>query len=456
VFGRVKRVHLVGIGGSGMSGIALVLANMGFSVSGSDVKSSEVTERLSQAGVRVAIGHDAANVSDAEVVVYSSAVASTNPELERARAQGIPVIRRAEMLAELMRMKFAIAIAGSHGKTTVTSLIAHVLERAGLDPTSVVGGRVLGTDSGGRLGRSEYLVAEADESDRSFLALYPAVAVVTNIEREHLDVYHDLADIKREFVRFVNRVPFYGSVVLCMDSPAVRQIRPRATRRTVTYGVENAADFQARDVQLYGLSSAFTVLFRGREVGRFMLPLAGIHNVANGLAAVAVANELGIDFPLCEQALRVFSGVHRRLEKRGEKNGIVLFDDYGHHPTEVRVTLAALRQAFPERRLVVAFQPHRYSRTKLLAGEFGPAFAAADLLVLAKVYAASEPEIPGVDATLIQHAVEACAPKPAVTYVPEPADIVDWLVGQVRPGDVVLTLGAGSIWTIGEQLLARL
>ncbi|MBN2464146.1 UDP-N-acetylmuramate--L-alanine ligase [candidate division WOR-3 bacterium] len=461
MFGRLKRVHFVGIGGVGMSGIALVLKNLGFDVTGSDVKESDATLKLAEAGIRVSIGHDAANCADAQVVVYSSAVSSENPELAAARGRDIPVIRRAEMLAELMRMKFSVAISGSHGKTTVTSMVAHLMERAGLDPTSVIGGRVMGADAGAKLGRSEYLVAEADESDRSFLALYPAIAVVTNIEREHLDVYHDLADIKREFTRFVNRVPFYGSVVLCMDSPAVRSIRRRAKRRVVTYAVEGRGtgdggwDFRARDIQLYGFSSAFTLLYGGKEVGRFNLPVPGVHNVANALAALATGSELGIGFDAMAQAMAVFSGVHRRLEKLGEKNGIVVYDDYGHHPTEVRVTLEALRHAFPDRRIMVVFQPHRYTRTRALAEEFGTCFAAADELMLTKIYAASEPEIPGVDATLILRAVQA-AGKPPVTYVPEMADMPGMLAGKLHKGDVVLIAGAGNICTIGAGILAKL
>jgi UDP-N-acetylmuramate--alanine ligase len=454
MFGRLKRVHFVGIGGVGMSGIALVLKNLGFEVTGSDAKESDTTRKLAEAGIRVSIGHDAANSADAQVVVYSSAVNSENPELVAARARDIPVIRRAEMLAELMRMKFSVAISGSHGKTTVTSMVTHLMERAGLDPTSVIGGRVMGADAGAKLGQSEYLVAEADESDRSFLALYPAIAVVTNIEREHLDVYHDLADIKREFTRFVNRVPFYGSVVLCMDSPAVRAIRSRAKRRVVTYGIEAPADFRAKDIQLYGFSSAFTLLYAGKEVGRFNLPVPGTYNVTNALAAIATGSELGIGFDAMAQAVAVFSGVHRRLEKLGEKNGVVVYDDYGHHPTEVRVTLEVLRHAFPDRRILVVFQPHRYTRTKALAEEFGVCFAAADELILTKIYAASEPEIPGVDATLIQRAVEA-AGKPVVSYVPEMTDVPGAISGRLHKGDVVLIAGAGNICTIGEEILAK-
>jgi UDP-N-acetylmuramate--alanine ligase len=457
VFGRLKRVHFVGIGGVGMSGIALVLKNLGFEVTGSDVKESDVTRRLADAGVRVFIGHAAENCADAQVVVYSSAVPSENPELEAARGRNVPVIRRAEMLAELMRMKYAVAISGSHGKTTVTSLVGHILERAGMDPTTVIGGRVLSATDGARLGQSEYLVAEADESDRSFLMLYPTVAVVTNIEREHLDVYHDLADIKREFTRFVNRAPFYGAVVLCTDSPAVRSIWSRVKRRVVTYGLDSSADFGARDVQLYAFSSAFTVTLGGREVGRFNLPMPGRHNVANALAAVAVASELGVDFDTMAAALRVFSGVHRRLEKVGEKNGVSVFDDYGHHPTEIVVTLEALRHAVGDRRVIVVFQPHRYTRTQLLAEEFAGCFDAADELVITRIYAASEPPIAGVDSSLIVRAIEARGkPKPIVEYVDDPDEVADKLAQRLKPGDVVITQGAGNICRIGAELLQRL
>ncbi len=440
-----------------MNGIALVLKNLGFDVSGSDLQESDTTRRLVEAGIRVAVGHAAENCRDAEVVVYSSAVPSSNPELESARDNGIPVIRRAEMLAELMRMKFAIAVSGSHGKTTVTSLLGHLLERAGLDPTTVVGGRVLGADAGARLGQSEYLVAEADESDRSFLLLYPAVAVVTNIEPEHLDIYKNLADIKRTFIRFLNRVPFYGSVILGVDSPAVRSIRGRVKRRVVSYGVEHMADFRARDVQLYGMSSAFTLQFRGKEVGRFNLGMPGRHNVQNALAAIAAGSELGVDFRAMEQSLAAFSGVHRRLEKLGEKNGVVVYDDYGHHPTEVAVTLDALRHAFPDKRVWVAFQPHRYTRTQALAPEFGKVFDKADAVIVTGIYAASEPAIEGVDEKLIIDAVKSGGRKDLeVHHLPELADVPDFLKKKVKSGDIILTLGAGSICRTGEKVLAKL
>ncbi|MEO0074311.1 MAG: UDP-N-acetylmuramate--L-alanine ligase [candidate division WOR-3 bacterium] len=457
MFGRLKRIHFVGVGGSGMSGIAMVLHNLGFEVSGSDVKESETLQRLAQAGIKVAVGHRAEYVEGAEVVVYSSAISGDNPEVVAARGREIPVIRRAEMLAELMRMKFSIAISGTHGKTTTTSLVAHVLVRAGLDPTTVVGGRVLDGESGARLGQSEYLVAEADESDRSFLVLYPSLAVVTNIEPEHLDFYKDISDLKREFTRFVNRVPFYGSVILGIDSVAVRGIRHRVKRRVVTYALEHPADFTCRDVQLYGFTSAFTLICRGNEIGRFSLPMAGYHNVQNALAAIAVGSELGIDFRTMEQALATFSGVHRRLERRGERGGVVVYDDYGHHPTEVRVTLAALRQAYPKDRLFVVFQPHRYTRTSLLGDEFGTSFDAADEVIVTRLYPASETPIPGVDETKVVEAIRKRGRMGlTVHHLPELDQVPEFLLSRVRAGDVILTQGAGNIAPLAEQILEAL
>jgi len=457
MLGRMRKVHFVGIGGVGMSGIALVLKNLGFEVTGSDLRESDTTRRLAEAGIGVQVGHAAENCRGAEVVVFTTAVGADNPELVAAQEAGVPVIRRAEMLAELMRMKFAVAVSGSHGKTTVTSMVGHVLERAGLDPTTVVGGRVLGTADGARLGQSEYFVAEADESDRSFLLLYPGMAVVTNIEAEHLDVYRDLADIRRAFVRFVNRVPFYGSVVLCLDSPSVRTIRKRVKRRTVTYGLDSQADFRVRDLQGYAFSSAFTLIHKGKDIGRFSIGMPGRHNVANALAAIAAASELGVEMSVVEQALATFSGVHRRLEKKGEQGGVQVFDDYGHHPTEVRVTIEALREALPESRLWVVFQPHRYTRTRLLADQFGDAFDKADALVVCAVYPASEPPIEGVDETLIIDRVkERGRDGLEVIHQPELDSVPAMLKERLKPGDVVLTLGAGSIWKTGDEILAQL
>lgn len=457
MFGRLKRIHFVGIGGAGMSGIALVLKNLGFDVSGSDIQASDVTERLTKEGIRVTIGHRAENCADAEVVVFSTAVAEDNPELVFARSHGIPVIRRAEMLAELMRLKFSIAISGSHGKTTTTSLVTHILTRAGLDPTAVIGGRIVGAETGARLGQSEYLVAEADESDRSFVLLYPSIAVVTNIEPEHLDYYRNIQDLKREFLRFVNRVPFYGSVILCVDCPAVRSLRNRVQRRVVTYGVDNEADFTIRDLQLYRFSSAFTVIYKKQAVGRFSLAMAGKHNVQNALAAIAVGVELGVDFATIEQGLATFTGVHRRLEKRGEVNGVAVFDDYGHHPTEIRMTIAALRHAFPGQQILVVFQPHRYTRTKLLAEEFGTAFDQADEVLITPIYAAAEPPIPGVDERLILEAVQRRGRRGlTVHHMPDLKTAADFIVRRLQPGNVVLTLGAGSITSLADEILRLL
>lgn len=437
-----------------MSGIALVLKNLGFEVSGSDLRESDVTQRLRDAGVRVFIGHRVENCGDAEVVVFSSAVREDNPELVAARASGIPVIRRAEMLAELMRLKFSVAISGTHGKTTTTSLVTHILTRAGLDPTAVIGGRILGTQAGARLGQSEYLVAEADESDRSFVLLFPSIAVVTNIEPEHLDSYRDTGDLKREFIRFVNRVPFYGSVILGMDCPAVRSIRSRVQRRVVTYALSAPADFQAKDIRLYRMSSAFTLSYGGKTVGRFSCPMAGTHNIQNALAAIAVGAELGIDFKTMEQALATFSGVHRRLEHRGRVNGVEVFDDYGHHPTEIRVTIAALRHAYPGERIFVVFQPHRYTRTKYLAADFGTCFDEADEVIITGIYAAAEPPIPGVDERLIVEAVKTHGrPGLSVHHIPELSAVPEFLLSRVKPNDVLLTLGAGSITYLADEIL---
>ncbi|MGQ9708236.1 MAG: UDP-N-acetylmuramate--L-alanine ligase [bacterium] len=457
MFGRLKRIHFVGIGGAGMSGIALVLRNLGFEVSGSDLKETELVRQLREAGIRVNIGHDPANCTDAEVVVYSTAVKEDNIELQHARSRGLPVIRRAEMLAELMRLKFSIAISGSHGKTTTTSLVTHILTRAGLDPTAVIGGRIIGADAGARLGRSEYLVAEADESDRSFVLLYPSIAVVTNIEPEHLDYYHNLNDLKKEFLRFVNRVPFYGTVVLGLDCPAVRQIRSRVKRRVLTYALDTLADFRAKDVQLYRFSSSFTLIYQDHEIQRFSLTMAGVYNIQNALAAIAVASELGIDFSSLQQTLATFPGIHRRLEKRGEEKGIIIYDDYGHHPTEIRVTIEALRHAYPDQRIIVVFQPHRYTRTRLLVNEFGTAFDQADEIVITGIYAAQEPPIPGVDEKSILHAIKTLGRNGLkLHHIPELKDIPDYLLPRIKTGDVILTLGAGSITYLADDIIRRL
>lgn len=461
MFGRLKRIHFIGVGGVGMSGLAILLHNLGFEVTGSDIKESETTRKLTASGIKVAIGHTPENTQGAEVVVYSTAIPQDNPELQFAQARGMVVIKRAEMLAELMRLKFSIAIAGSHGKTTTTSLVTHILFRAGLDPTAVIGGRIVGDDTGARLGRSEYLVAEADESDRSFLLLYPAIAVVTNIEEEHLDFYRNLADLRREFIKFVNRVPFYGTVILGIDCPAVRQIRAKVKRKVLTYALNQPADFLAKDLQLYRFSSAWTLLFNSKEVGRFSLPMPGRHNVSNALAAIAVATELGVDFKTIEQALNTFTGVHRRMEKRGEKHGVIIYDDYGHHPTEVKVTLEALRTAYPEDRIIVVFQPHRYTRTKLLAQEFGKSFDQADEVIITRIYPAAEPPIPNVDELLIVQEIQKNSrPGLIVHHIPELNQVPDFLKRLTADSryqkTIILTLGAGSITHLAEEILKQM
>ncbi|MEY4637142.1 MAG: UDP-N-acetylmuramate--L-alanine ligase [Acidobacteriota bacterium] len=450
-----------------MSGIAELLANLGYSVSGSDARRSSVTDRLASLGVTVATaGHAAANVGNADVVVYSSAVRPDNAEVVEAKARRIPVIPRAEMLAELMRLRFGIAVAGAHGKTSTTSMIALVLERAGLDPTAVIGGRLSAFGSNARLGRGEYMVAEADESDRSFLKLSPAVAVITNIDREHMDAYGGFADLQQAFVDFANKVPFYGAVVACADDAELSLVLPRFTRRVVTYGIDegpaNAGPFavSAAGVVLAGFGSQCTVVQRdlhtnrATELGPLTLAVPGLHSVRNALAAVAVGLELDVPFPKIASALAEFHGAERRFERRGIVNGISVVDDYGHHPTEIAAVLSAARAARPAR-IVVAFQPHRYTRTRDLMAEFGAALAAADEVVLTDIYAASEEPIPGITVEALAAAVSTGRARAAhvVRRLDEMAAAVADLA---RPGDLVLTLGAGSIGGLATALVAEL
>ena len=451
---KFRRVHFVGIGGSGMSGIAEVLVNLGYEVSGSDQKRSAVTDRLATLGARIFEGHAAANVAGAQVVVTSTAVKANNPEVVQARRQGLPVIPRAEMLAELMRLKYGVAVAGSHGKTTTTSMVAMVLDKGGLDPTVVVGGRVGTLGSGARLGRGEFMVAEADESDRSFLKLTPTVAIVTNIDREHLDTYKDLADVQEAFLNFVNKVPFYGSAVLCLDDPAVQDILPRVERRVVTYGVSRQAEVFARDVVLGPVGSSYTAGSGDVVLGRIELAVPGHHNVLNSLAAVAVGLDLGVPFAAVQEGLASFTGVDRRFQFRGEAGGITVIDDYGHHPTEIRATLETLRGRAGTRRTVVLFQPHRYTRTQHLWDDFCRAFHLADLVVIADIYPAGEEPIEGITAATLADAIGRKGHR-QVLYGGDMRAAVERLVAEVRDGDVVLTLGAGSVWTAGDELLRR-
>jgi UDP-N-acetylmuramate--alanine ligase len=521
VLGKTRRVHFIGIGGIGMSGIAELLANLGFVVSGSDEKRSAVTDRLVKIGIRFAVGHDAANVGEADVVVVSSAVRPTNPEVVEAGRRQIPVIPRAEMLAELMRLRFAIAVAGAHGKTTTTSMIALVLERAGLDPTAVIGGRLSAFGSNARLGKGEHLVAEADESDRSFLKLFPTIAVITNIDHEHLENYGGFDDLLQAFVDFANKVPFYGGVVACVDDPNLAGILPRMTRRVTTYGLDAAgADLIATDIELGPLTASATVKRRDRHarssasaeatadrrsatregwstssgrpssetargepfdsplalspskgerfapdrpvepradtystLGTLSLAVPGRHNLQNALAAVAVGLELGLTFDRVAQGLRDFRGAERRFEVKGEPNGILVVDDYGHHPTEIAAVLAAARTL--NRRIIVAFQPHRYTRTASLMEAFGPSLANADHIIVTDIYAASEDPIPGVTLETLASAIRQAVMVP-VDVAPKLDDVVRGIVRVARPGDVVITLGAGSIGAVPDRLLEAL
>jgi UDP-N-acetylmuramate--alanine ligase len=454
VLRTIRHVHFVGIGGSGMSGIAEVLLNLGYDVSGSDLKLSDTTRHLAALGAGVTEGHLAGNVEGAHVVVTSTAVRGDNPEVREARRRGIPVIPRAEMLAELMRLKYGVAVAGSHGKTTTTSMVALVLDRGGLDPTVVVGGRLGVLGSGARLGKGDFMVAEADESDRSFLKLSPTVAVVTNIDREHLDTYRDLADLQEAFLGFANKVPFYGCAVLCLDDPPVQGVLPRVERRVVTYGLTPRASVSARDLDVAPLGSSYTATLDGEALGPVSLAVPGAHNVANSLAAVAVGVNLEVPFEAIREGLSSFAGVDRRFQVRGEASGVLVIDDYGHHPTEIRVTLETLRRRAGGRRTVVLFQPHRYTRTRALWDEFGRAFDQADRLLVTDIYPASEEPLPGVTAEALVHAIVEHGHRDA-DYAGDLASATARLGQEVREGDVVLTLGAGSVWTAGEELLRR-
>ncbi|HMC27381.1 MAG TPA: UDP-N-acetylmuramate--L-alanine ligase [Verrucomicrobiae bacterium] len=454
-FRNFQRIHLVGIGGIGMSGIAEVLLTLGYSVSGSDTKPSNITERLQNLGAMIHDGHQAANVEGAHVVVTSSAIRPDNPEVVEAHKRKIPVIPRAEMLAELMRLKYGIAVAGAHGKTTTTSLVAAVLTAAHLDPTFVIGGRVNHAGTTARLGRGEYFVVEADESDRSFLLFAPVVAVVTTIDREHLDQYSSLEDIQDAFVQFVNRVPFYGAAVLCLDDPNVQAIIPNVKRPILTYGTSSQADISISEVALDGLSSEFRLNYKGEDLGKFRLPHPpGIHNVRNAAAAAAVALYLNIPAELIRQGLANFGGVGRRFDIKGAVNEITVIDDYGHHPTEIRATLEAARGC-KFNRLLVLFQPHRYTRTQQLWDEFRAAFNQADLLVVTDIYAASEVPITGVTGEALAAAIGEAGHK-NVHFLRSMQDSIEFLLQQAKPGDAILTVGAGNISRASNELMVLL
>jgi UDP-N-acetylmuramate--alanine ligase len=448
---HAAQVHFVGIGGIGMSGIAEVLLNLGYRVSGSDLKDSETTRRLAKLGARIAIGHRAENLVSADVVVISSAIRRDNPEVLAAQARKTPVIPRAEMLAELMRLKYAVAVAGSHGKTTTTSMVATVMNAAGLDPTAVVGGKVNVLGSNAKLGKSDLMVVEADESDGSFLKLHPSIAVVTNIDPEHLDHFGSLEALRAAFVEFCNRVPFYGLNVLCLDHPNVQALLPSIEKRCVTYGSAHTADYRLEGIALDGFTTRFHAFRHDEALGEFTVRMVGAHNALNALAVIAVAEEMDIPLPVVRASLAEFQGVQRRFTVRGEARGIMVVDDYGHHPAEVMATLAGARQAFG-RRLVAVFQPHRYTRTRDLMSEFATAFNDADVLVVLGIYAASEEPIPGITGESLARAISAHGHRD-VTYVEKRAEVAAALLPKLREGDLVVTLGAGDVTQVGPELL---
>ncbi|NLI99317.1 UDP-N-acetylmuramate--L-alanine ligase [bacterium] len=455
MFGRVNHIHMIGIGGIGMSGIAYILHNLGFKVAGSDISRSEITEGLGKTGIRVDIGHRKTNLKEADVVVISSAVKPTNPEIKAARERGIPIIGRGEMLGELMRMKYSTAVAGTHGKTTTSSMISFMLELGELDPTSIIGGKVLEMGSNAKMGKSQYLVAEADESDRSFLHLFPSIAVVTNIEAEHLDYYKNLDDIKNCFKEFVEKIPFYGLAVLCGDDEGVKSIYPDLKVRKISYGLGNENEIRPMWRRSEGWRSRFVMKF-DEKLFEFELNLPGEHNVQNAIAAIAVGRELGVSPMVMKEALSRFRGVRRRMEKVDELDGITFIDDYGHHPTEIAATIKALRGVFPQQPLKVLFQPHRYTRTKHLHKLFGPAFTETDEVVLTDIYKASERPIPGVSSELIEQSIKKAAPKVSVQVMSDRKKIVEYFSQTLNPGDVFLTLGAGDVWKIGSVIIERM
>jgi UDP-N-acetylmuramate--alanine ligase len=452
LFGRMRHVHMVGIGGIGMSSIAEVLLHRGYRISGSDLSESDVTEHLAELGAVIHTGHRAGQERGASVVVHSSAVdPDSNPETRAARDAGIPVIARSEMLGELMRMKFGVGIAGTHGKTTTTTMAAHVISAGDFDPTVIVGGKVAAFGSNAISGGGDIILIEADEYDRTFLRLTPAIAVVTTIDADHLDCYRDLDDIRDAFVQYASSVPFFGAAILCWNEPEVRSIRERIDRRVVTYGTREDADVRAVDIEQEGRIMRFTVVQTGRELGRISLSAPGRHNVLNALAAITVGLELDMDFQAVRRGIEAFEGVDRRMHEITEAAGRLVVDDYAHHPTEVRASLEAARGCWPDRRILAVFQPHLYSRTRQLIDDFGTCFDAADVLVCMDIYPAREAPEPGVTGALVADAARASGHS-AVTYEPDKSLLVDRVIGMSRPGDVIMTLGAGDIWRLNREM----
>ncbi len=454
VFSSVRHIHFVGIGGIGMSGIAEILLSQGFSVSGSDLHRTEVTDHLASLGARICVGHSADHLGDAEVVVYSSAVRpDANPETRAALDRKIPIIRRAEMLSEVSRLKYCLAIAGTHGKTTTTSMCGLVMMKAGMDPTVIVGGKLKGLGgSNARLGHGDWIVLEADEYDRSFLQLLPTIAIITNVEADHLDIYSDLDDIKEAFCEFTNKVPFYGTACVCIDDEGVRDILPSISRVVMTFGTSDDATVRATNIVYTQRNTTFTLTVNGVDRGEIMLHVPGEHNVRNALAACAMALRCGIAFEKIRDGLADFGGVYRRFELRGERNGVLVIDDYAHHPTEIRATIDAARNGWPGRRVVAVFQPHTYTRTRDFVDEFASACAEADVVVLTDVYAAREQPIPGITGELLATAARALGHS-SVHYVPNVVDVAGQISGMLQPGDVVLTMGAGDIHKVATALV---
>jgi UDP-N-acetylmuramate--alanine ligase len=456
MFSSIRKLHFVGVGGIGMSGLAEILVDQGFTVTGSDRAANDNTERLERLGVRVAVGHDARNVAaDVDVLVYSSAIPPDNPEVVIARERNIPVIRRAEMLAEVMRLKYGIGIAGTHGKTTTTSMISLVLMEGGVDPTVIVGGRLHGlAGSNARLGKGDFIVVEADEYDRSFLSITPTIAVLTTLETDHLDCYRDLEDIKSAFIQFAAKVPFYGFVVLCLDEPALQDIMPKIKKKIITYGLNGQADLQAVDIVHKQNRTRFMVLRSGAELGEIELQIPGRHNVQNALAAIAVGLSLDVPFAKVKAGIEKFTGVFRRWEVKADLRGITVVDDYAHHPTEIKATLAGVKAGW-RRRVICVFQPHLYSRTRDFYDDFGRSFFNADILVVTDVYPAREEPIQGVSGELIANAARVFGHK-QVHYVPDKTAVPAFLMGIQQEGDIIITMGAGDIWKFGEQFIAAL
>ncbi len=455
-FGKIKHIHFVGIGGIGMSGLAELLINLGYKISGSDLRETDVTRRLLGLGGNVFKGHQGDHVEGADVVVYSSAVAGDNPEISGAKDRHIPVIPRAEMLAELMRLKYGVAVAGAHGKTTTTSMVASILTCGQLDPTVVIGGRLdIWGGSNAKLGQGDILVAEADESDGSFLALSPTIAVVTNIDQEHMDHYGDMEAIRQTFVSFINRIPFYGAAILCLDNEEIQGIIPRLKKRCVTYGMSPQADLRGKDLEKERWGSSLEVVYRDSSLGRLTVGIPGEHNVLNALAAVAVGLELDLSIDVIKEGLKALGGLSRRFQRKGEKDGILLLDDYGHHPTEIMATLKTVKECWPDRRLIVIFQPHRYTRTQTLLDRFAISFNDADILVVSSIFPAGETPIEGVNAERLAQAIKDHGHK-EVIFCPGQEEIVPTLLGLVRPGDLVVTLGAGNIYRQGDRLFEKL